>query len=393
MSHQLINRSADLKRLRDEGYGVEVKSGHLLITNVPYVNANKEVKFGTLVSELTLVVGDVTTRPGSHVAYFVGEHPCDQDGEKLSKFVIGSDPQQLGSDLQINQTFSAKPLSGGYDDYYHKVSTYVALLSGPAEKLDSTVTAHSFPLVMADETNSVFVYEDTASSRAGINIVTEKLKLDKIAIIGLGGTGSYVLDLIAKTPVQEIHLFDRDEFLQHNAFRAPGAPIAGQFGTSPKKVAYFAEIYSRMRRGIISHDYHVDESNVAELRDMNFVFLCIDAGDAKRVIVENLEAFGIPFIDVGLGVDQVGDSLRGIVRVTASTIQQRGHFRERVSLADAGIDADYDRNIQIADLNALNATLAVIKWKKICGFYLDFENEYHSTYTIDVNMLLSEAQL
>jgi len=38
---------------------------------------------------------------------------------------------------------------------------------------------------------------------------------------------------------------------------------------------------------------------------------------------------------------------------------------------------------------ALNAALAVIKWKKLVGFYADFRHEHHSTYTIEVNMLLS----
>jgi hypothetical protein len=88
----------------------------------------------------------------------------------------------------------------------------------------------------------------------------------------------------------------------------------------------------------------------------------------------------------------VEDSLRGVLRVTTSTPEQREHFRTRVSLADAGIDDDYDRNIQVADLNALNGALAVIKWKKLCGFYLDYEKEHDSTYTIDCNMLTSNDQ-
>ena len=54
MSQQLISRSSDLRKLRDEGYDVEIRSGYLLIKDVPYVNAKKEVKFGILVSELTL---------------------------------------------------------------------------------------------------------------------------------------------------------------------------------------------------------------------------------------------------------------------------------------------------------------------------------------------------
>ena len=59
-----------------------------------------------------------------------------------------------------------------------------------------------------------------------------------------------------------------------------------------------------------------------------------------------------------------------------------------------GVDEDgeneYRTNIQIADLNALNAALAVIRWKKMCGFYHDFDHEHHSTYTIDGNLLTNE---
>ena len=69
----------------------------------------------------------------------------------------------------------------------------------------------------------MFLYEDTASSRADIVTINSKLKSLRIGIVGLGGTGSYVLDFVAKTPVKEIHLFDGDTFDQHNAFRAPGA--------------------------------------------------------------------------------------------------------------------------------------------------------------------------
>lgn len=42
------------------------------------------------------------------------------------------------------------------------------------------------------------------------------------------------------------------------------------------------------------------------------------------------------------------------------------------------------------ELNALNAALAVIKWKKRCGFYLDFENEGNSTYVVDSNVIIND---
>ena len=97
------------------------------------------------------------------------------------------------------------------------------------------------------------------------------------------------------------------------------------------------------------------------------------------------------FVDVGVGVYQVGDSLGGMVRTTAGTPGHADHINSRISFADEG-DDEYDQNIQIADLNMLNAALAVVKWKKLVGFYSDFEREYSSTYTIDGNHLLNEDQ-
>lgn len=197
MSQQLISRSPDLQRLRDEGYDIEVRSNHLMVKDVPYVNSNREVKRGTLVSELN-VAGDVTATPNTHVAHFVGDHPCNKDGLQIDKIKHQSLCQQLAPDLVTHHSFSSKPTSGSYKDYYEKMTTYVAIISSPAQSLDPTVTAKTFPVIESAGEESVFNYIDTASSRAGINAVTRKLELENVAIVGLGGTGSYVLDLICR---------------------------------------------------------------------------------------------------------------------------------------------------------------------------------------------------
>ena len=77
-------------------------------------------------------------------------------------------------------------------------------------------------------------------------------------IIGLGGTGSYILDFVAKTRPGEVHLFDGDCFLQHNAFRVPGAPSREDLERRENKAVYYATKYGAMRRYIIPHPYHVD---------------------------------------------------------------------------------------------------------------------------------------
>ena len=196
-----------------------------------------------------------------------------------------------------------------------------------------------------------------------------------------------MLDFVAKTPVAQIHLFDKDGFRQHNAFRAPGAPSLAELQGKPSKVAYLKGIYEKMHWGIIVHDAFLTKENVEELRGMDFAFVCIDQGSDKKMIIAKLEEFGIPFVDVGMGIYEADGSLGGTLRVTTSTTENREAARKRIAFSDDDGDNEYARNIQIAELNALNAALAMIKWKKLCGFYHDFDQEHSTTFTINGNFI------
>ena len=83
MSQKPISRSADLTRLRSEGYDLEIRSDHLLVVDVPYVAAGRIVKRGILMMPLKLA-GDVTVRPENHVVHFIGEFPCRADGAQIN---------------------------------------------------------------------------------------------------------------------------------------------------------------------------------------------------------------------------------------------------------------------------------------------------------------------
>ncbi|MCP4004317.1 MAG: ThiF family adenylyltransferase [bacterium] len=388
MSPALISRSPDLQRLLDEGYEISIRANHLVVDNVPYVTPEATVAYGALVSELTLS-GDRTQRPSTHVIEFTGAHfPCHRDGSRIEGIVHSSNRREIEPDLVVNHSFSNKPPSG-YTDYFQKVDTYATIISGPAQSLDPRVTPKTFRPTAAPE-SSPFEYADTASSRAGISAATRRLKGHRIAIVGLGGTGVYVLDGVAKTPVEQIHLFDRDFFLTHNAFRAPGAVSLEELRERPTKVEHWTLTYSRMHRRIVPHAIAIDASNLQELRGFDFVFLCIDDGAAKLSIIEYLEKQESSFIDVGMGIELTDGALGGILRTTTSTPQKRDHFRERVPLGAPAEDDAYTSNIQIAELNMINAGMAIVKWKKLLGFYRDFEKEHCSLFVIDVNQLRNE---
>jgi hypothetical protein len=237
----------------------------------------------------------------------------------------------------------------------------------------------------------VFRYPDTNAARASIEYLNRKFENLKIAIIGMGGTGSYILDLVSKTPVKEIHIYDSDTFQLHNAFRAPGAISGEKFDEDGilKKVQYYASTYSNMHTGIIPHDYNVTINNESELAEMDFVFISVDKNAARSVIVEGLLLLGVPFIDCGLGVNKVNDSLLGTLRVTTATSLKKDHLGSRIGAMEFD-ENEYAPNIQIADLNCLNATLAVIKWKKIIGFYQDLKHEHNSLYLINTGKVINE---
>lgn len=388
MSAALFNRNSDLKRLWEEGFQMRVQDGNLVMLDVPYLNVKGEVKSGMIISSL-LLSGDLTQKPEPHTVHFEGEFPCDANRVPLKHISAGS---HVPADLHAvaRHYLSTKPDANGYVDYYQKMTTYASIIAAPAAAIDSSVSARKVWQPLPDE-DSVFNYVENASGRAGIEKLADLLSQERVAIVGVGGTGSYVLDLVAKTPVKEIRLIDNDDFLQHNAFRAPGAPTVDQLRAVPKKVGYFQSIYSNMHRGISAHAVALDADSVHLLDGVTFAFLCMDAGQSKKIAVERLEELGVPFIDVGMGLELTDGTLGGILRVTLSTSSQRQQAREKISFEERNGENIYASNIQVADLNCLNAAMAVIRWKRHLAFYRDFERELHGLYTIDGNSLINGA--
>lgn len=384
MSSPLVDHSPDLVRLIEDEYDIEIRGADLLVHHVPFVTAAGTVSYGILVSELS-TNGESTIRPGDHKIWLVGGVPHDHQGGKLS-LVINEEAHDCGHELIASCQMSGKLKDEYPPDYYIKVSTYVNSLEMYSKAADPSATHKNYPIRETSTEESVFRYHDAATSRAGISAVTAKLRQGRLAIVGLGGTGAYILDLVAKTPVEEIHLFDGDELYAHNAFRSPGAASIEQLRGSPKKVDYLAQQYDVIRRAIIPHPIMINAENVDQLREMSFVFLAIDSGPAKRLVIEKLREWEIPFIDCGMNVRRQENSLRGMLRATAADHGHYDHLASRVSFDDVN-DDEYDSNIQTGDLNMMNAAMAVIKWKKLWGYYVDTKRELGSTYTVARNQM------
>jgi ThiF family len=386
MLHQPIDLKPDIQKLVEEGYEASIHRQHLLVESVPYVTPTSEIAFGTLVCDYS-----DESRPRDHTVWFKGETPCTCQGHPLGQVINHSNPQIMFDRFEVNHYFSNKPsnVTDFPGDYYVKMKHYIDILENQAKSIDPDVDARTGRVVESRNDDSVFRYGDTASARAGIVAISQKLKLLRIAIIGLGGTGGYILDQVAKTPVGEIHLFDGDDFKRHNAFRAPGAASLDQLQNIPKKVDYFYGVYNAMRTGIVCHPYHLDANNIVELKNFDFVFVSVDDGISRGLICNHLKVSGIAFIDVGMGLkkDSGMMNISGQCRTTLCTPSKHDHIDTYLDMHDNREEALYASNIQVADMNALNAMFAVIRWKQYFGFYTDSEQAHNLSFAIGFQSL------
>ena len=397
MSDELIDRNPDLKRLRDEQYDIRIRNGLLVVASIPYVTSPRKVTaYGMIVSELTLS-GDRTQPPGSHQVWFCGGVPHDQHGKPLEALSLQKSNDRLFDGVVADFQFSSKPRHPDtYQDYHQKITTYVHAISDHATAINPSLTAKVAHPAASTKEERIFKYMDTASGRAGISGIKHKLARGHVAIIGLGGTGSYILDILAKNPVATISLFDGDPFCNHNAFRSPGAPSKEELETLPNKVDYLTSIYSRMHSHIKPCNERLTEQNINALldgHDFDFVFVCVDNATARSTVANYLKTRKVPFIDVGMGLELVAehDCLIGSCRVTLCTENQHDHFEKHMRVPVGGGDDVYGSNIQIAEMNMLNAALAVIKWKKHLDFYQDSYREHESVYEINTHQLSSSV--
>ena len=394
MSVKPTGPDSPYQRLRVEGYEVEIRQQHLLVHQIPYVAAGGVLRHDTLVCTYVESAGDLLPLD-NHQVWFTGEYPCFADGKQIGALLNDNTTQELFNGCFIHHRFSNKPFGcDAFTDHHTKMIHYITILSDQAKALDPDADARTGRVIEATEEESVFKYSDTASVRAEISMTSARLALKKLAIIGLGGTGAYVMDQAAKTPVAEIHMYDGDEFLQHNAFRSPGAATVEELKERLAKVEYYKRRYEPMRRGIIAHPFKITSENIQELKDFDFVFICIDSGSARRLICDYLKQNDVKFIDVGMSVEMVKDtgSLIGTCRVTLSTNTQKEHLQKYVPMMDETDEgAVYRQNIQIADMNALNAMLAVIKWKQVYGFYQDDMQSHNFTFALSAPSLIRDV--
>lgn len=375
---ELASRNDFIKDYEETGYLIDFIGGYLVFFGLPYLDQDGKLQHGDWVSPVDLN-GEVIDPPSNHQAWWRGSRPHDQQGRQLG-LGGGADRVTVSDDLVTDFSFSYKLLDEngamrGYRSFDEKVQTYLDTITAPALAAYPRATPLRAIAVKAAAQGSPLRYPDTMSSRYHINDLAALLRGKRVAIIGLGGTGSYILDFLARTHLAQITLFDDDKVHVHTIFRFPGF-IPNAIGRL--KVEVLSQHYDQWHGGIEGVAERISAENVARLKDFDFVFVSVDDGPARMLIVDWLSASAVPYVDCGMGLNRSAVGLSGFVRVTGS---DRKAFDENVGTVRLPVENakedEYRKQAQITELNALNATMAVIRFKQHFGL-LDREDEASS---------------
>ena len=360
--------------------------------NVPCLLKGGVVGSCTITQSYDPETGESNTQIGNalHAVRITTDQECDgrvyaAEGNPIGAYLNGN--EKNWSVISVRKGTQDRPEDD--ESARDSVYRYAKRIVGAVAAFDlAKVTSFSKP-------QDPFKIPNAFEARAGIGPVQNRIRDQRIAIIGLGGTGAYVLDLVAKTPVPHIHLLDSDHFGWHTFMRAPGAPtddeIQCQETNAWDKVAYYRAKYNALRTGIHAHPVRVEDSAwLAEFlseHPVDYAFVCIDqreGSDSPRqdVAYTALAHAGVPFIDSGISITVENDSIRGAVTTSA---YGAGSFEWQNAIPNARVKSNAPgyRNVQLPEVNALAAALAVMEWRRRTEQYVSESTSFLHKFRIE----------
>lgn len=390
MSNSLISHSEDLSKLIEEGYNIEIRGAYLIVSNVPYLSKDNEIKYAEIVTSLNIDPNtNKTKQPTEHTVWWTGKTPYNSNGESMEEPLCCNnwvDGHDLGERITVYMQWSRKLKQDGvqraYKDYHEQIVTYVNEVSFHAESHTPGVLESSkLGEKIENEQDTKFEYINSSLYRNGTKGIEDKISNEIVAIIGIGGTGSYLVDILAKTNIKELHLYDDDTIEPSSAFRLAGAVNKNEFGT--KKVRWHKDRYKNIRKtGLYTYENTINSSNLEELEKYSTVFIAVDNLESRREIQKKCNELGIFNLSVGIGVELEGvknNQLGCMIKL------EREHQIQGECLKNSGkttqqppVGNMYRSNIQIAELNMLGAALAIIEWKIKKGIYRSERNENYN---------------
>jgi molybdopterin/thiamine biosynthesis adenylyltransferase len=132
----------------------------------------------------------------------------------------------------------------------------------------------------------------------------------RVGIVGLGGTGSQVAQLLAHLGIRDLVLVEDDRVEESNLPRLAGATWLDA-RLRRRKTAVSTRVVRRLApQARIARTGPVrSPRSLAELRYVDLIVGCVDNDGARLVLAELAAAHHIPYLDIGVGIENDADTL------------------------------------------------------------------------------------
>ena len=243
---------------------------------------------------------------------------------------------------------------------------------------------------------------------------TEKLRSLSAAVIGCSGTGSPVIEQLARLGIGKLTLVDPDFVEAKNLNRIQNSTMEDVIRKSPK-VDVMARAIVAMGLGTqisVFAKNLFDPQVVKAVAECDVVFGCMDTVDGRHLLNKLATFYVLPYFDVGVklvsdgigGIDQVCGTVHYIQPGRSSLFSRRVYTLEQLRAAGlkrtdptayeelrrekyiSGVQEDRPAVISV---NAIFASLAVNEFLARLHPYRDDANSHFATYRFS----LSQAQL
>ncbi len=373
-----MSRDDRLSSFADQiGFTIESEAGVLRAVGVPCLLNSGIRGTCTLETSFDSTSGMPTKEVGGdvHAVKVSTSQQIDGCVYEANGSLIGNN---IGGD---GQSWSNISIKRGVQGSPHPDRSARDLLHRYAKRIVGAASSAGHSAPVSPSAPSPFNIPNTFEARAGMASIQDRVRAQSVAIIGLGGTGSYILDQVAKTPVSNIHLLDSDKVDWHTLFRAPGAPTAEEIESVRNgtllKVDYYRSKYASLRNHIHAHPVQVDGTSMwrdfLSAHPVDYAFVCIDQEtdtDSPRrdAVYLALSETRIPFVDSGVSISVESGTVAGSVTTSA---YEAGSTDWETAVPNARVAGERPgyRNTQLPEVNAMAASLAVMEWRRRTGQY------------------------
>ena len=154
---------------------------------------------------------------------------------------------------------------------------------------------------------------------------------------------------------------------------------------------YYLSKYASLRDGIEVHPVEVNNSTMfiefLSKHPIDYAFVCIDqrkdSGLPRQdVVYSALSNAMIPFIDSGVSITLVDGAVGGAVTTSAYSA---GSLAWKDAIPNAKVEGDMPgyRNIQLPEVNALAASLAVMEWRRRTKQYISESASFFHKFLLE----------